>query len=148
MFLEVLDKGTASNAGGAASVGPGGLRGGKVVLPDLLLCCICWVLGEYGGLASQLPPPHRVNSGQVCRDRGTAARLFCGLNGQNRAGLWQQGMSQHNMGRQMEACVLCFCVSFRGGRECKCSMTAVACPCWVSCTTLLHDMSDKRHGAS
>jgi len=90
MFLEVLDKGTASSAGGAAGVGPGGLRGGKAVLPDLLLCCICWVLGEYGGLASQLPPPHRVNSGQVCRDRDTAARLVCGVKGRSRAGLRQQ----------------------------------------------------------
>jgi hypothetical protein len=36
------------------------------VLPDILLCCICWVLGEYGSLAEALPPPHRATVGQVC----------------------------------------------------------------------------------
>jgi hypothetical protein len=31
----------------------------------ILLCCICWVLGEYGSSAAQLPPPQKASTGQV-----------------------------------------------------------------------------------
>jgi hypothetical protein len=65
LFLDVLDKGTAAGAVGSADAA-GGSKGSKVVLPDLLLCCICWVLGEYGTLAEKLQPPHKVTVGQVC----------------------------------------------------------------------------------
>jgi hypothetical protein len=68
--LQILDNGTTSNGGAAAAAGlsgsaaaAAGSKGG--VLPEILLCCICWVLGEYGSLAAQLPPPHRASIGQV-----------------------------------------------------------------------------------
>ena len=66
MFLDVLDKGTASDAAaGAEGGGASSHKSSKAVLPDLLLCCICWVLGEYGMLADKLSAPHRVSVGQV-----------------------------------------------------------------------------------
>lgn len=42
------------------------------MLPELLLRCMCWVLGEYGCLAQQLPPPARATPAQVA-DRLCAA---------------------------------------------------------------------------
>jgi hypothetical protein len=69
LLLQILDNGTTSNGGAAAAAAAAGLssssssKGGT--LPEILLCCICWVLGEYGSLAAQLPPPHRASTGQV-----------------------------------------------------------------------------------
>ncbi|KAF6264582.1 ARM repeat-containing protein [Scenedesmus sp. NREL 46B-D3] len=74
MFMQILDNGTTSSGGSAAAAGLGGgaaaaaaaagsAKGG--LLPEILLCCICWALGEYGSLAAQLPPPHRASIGQV-----------------------------------------------------------------------------------
>lgn len=34
-------------------------------LPDVLMHTVCWVLGEYGRLAAQLPPPERASVTQV-----------------------------------------------------------------------------------
>lgn len=66
LFLEVLDKGTATGTTGTRdAANPASTNRGKAVLPDLLLCCICWVLGEYGTLADKLPSPHKITTGQV-----------------------------------------------------------------------------------
>ncbi|WIA23805.1 hypothetical protein OEZ85_013480 [Tetradesmus obliquus] len=76
LFMQILDNGTTSS-GGAAAAAAAGLGGGAAaaaaaagssssgLLPEILLCCICWVLGEYGSLAAQLPPPHKASIGQV-----------------------------------------------------------------------------------
>jgi hypothetical protein len=79
LFLEVLDKGTATGTTGTRdAANPACTNRGKAVLPDLLLCCICWVLGEYGTLADKLPSPHKVTTGQViplhqCQHYGTVS---------------------------------------------------------------------------
>lgn len=72
MFLDILDHGTTAataSGGGAAAAGSAGgaaaVGGKSAVLPEILLCCICWVLGEYGSLAGQLPPPWKATTGQV-----------------------------------------------------------------------------------
>jgi AP-4 complex subunit epsilon-1 len=74
MFLSILDHGTTAAAAPASGAAPtiaagsnGASSSSSGVLPEILLNSICWVLGEYGSLAADLPRPWQASPQQVGR---------------------------------------------------------------------------------